>query len=474
MRPLWAQALKYQGSKEFFEMKPMISRLFLIFLGLLAGALPAQAELRSEMKLFSDSFISSAFESNQKTNYQFFGARLKTEETAAERNGGNPDVLRMDLSGGVAFGAPLLNYLNFSELYVQLPVAEEQSFTMGRKKLNWNDLDARWDLGVWEPVFKWNPLSPQRQGLVGLFWELERKNYGLTLFASPLYLPDEGPSFEIDNGEFVSGNPWFHRPPDSIHIFNETTKIEYNLQKPKESEVILQRSYGGKIRLGSADSLMFQVSQIYKPSNQLALGYDGVLDIPRDRGVVDLQPQVFYHSLTGADLTYRFMNWKYGVSGLYDRPDQKDVFDSKWTQPVFQNAVLVSAFVEAYFHSFKLYAQRLDISGGEVTEKGDLANPGRRPLMTRYPYRQANEVGVAGQYLFSRSRRLIAGVSYIRSDKNDFSLVKFNGRFRLSSMWSLYSEMQLIEAGPLTVSNQNDIAQFANNDRFLIGVAYVF
>ena len=451
-------------------MKLVISRIFLIFLGLMAGALPARAELRTEMKLFSDSFISDAFDSSQKTNYQFFGARLKTEDTSPEKK----DILHMDLSGGVAFGAPLLNYLNFTEFYVQLQVADDQTFSVGRKKLNWNDLDARWNLGVWEPVFKWNPLTPQRQGLMGLFWELDRKNYGFTLFASPLYLPDEGPSYEINNGQFENGNPWFHRPPDSIHIFNETTKIEYNLQKPNEGDVILQRSYGAKLRLGDPQALLFQLSQIYKPENQLALGYNGVLDIPRDRGVVDLQPQVFYHSVTGADLTYKFYNWRIGTSAMYDRPDQNNVFDSKWTHPVFQNALLLGSFVEAYYRNFKVYFQRLDISGGNVTEQGDLANPNRAPLTTIYPYRQANEVGMAAQYQFARTRKLIGSLSYTRSDKNDFSLIRFNTRLKLSNLWSLYSEMQLIEAGPVSINNQNDIAQFANNDRFLIGAAYVF
>ena len=81
---------------------------------------------------------------------------------------------------------------------------------------------------------------------------------------------------------------------------------------------------------------------------------------------------------------------------------------------------------------------------------------------------------MSAQYQFARTRKLLGGVSYTRSDRNDFSMVRFNGRLRLSSLWSIYSEMQLIEAGLLTKDNQNDIAQFANNDRFLIGVAYVF
>lgn len=441
--------------------------LILVLISSLGVSLEAKAEIRTEMKLFSDSFISSSFEATEKTNYQFIGAHLKTLEPSE-------DILHLDIAGGAAFGAPLLNYLNFSEFYVDLPIAEEQSLSIGRKRDNWSDLDARWELGIWEPLFKWNPLSPDRQGLLGVFWDVDKKDFGISLFASPLYLPDEGPSFEIENGQFVNGNPWFQRPPDTLRLFNETARIQYRFEKPNESQIVLQRSFGGKLRLGDPQALRFQLSYMYKPANQLALGYDGVLDIPTNSGIVDLQPAVFYHSLTGADLSYKLGHFRFGTSVTIDRPSQSKIFEDKWTHPVFEDATLWSNFIEFEMRSFKTYLQRLDITGGRTREEGDLASPNRRAMMVRYRFYQATEVGLVGQYAFSRHRRLTSGISMARSDQNDFSLVKFNGKLKLSQLWALYSELQLISAGPLTQENQNEIAQFANNDRFLVGVIYVF
>ncbi|WII73817.1 hypothetical protein QJS83_07995 [Bdellovibrio sp. 22V] len=419
------------------------------------------------MRVFSDSFISPSFEATQKTNYQFVGAQLKTDPFAEEN-------LKMDVAGGVAMGAPLLNYLNISELYVQSRQSETETFYIGRKKILWNELDARWDLGVWEPLFKWNPLSPERQGLSGLFWQVDKPYYTLVLFASPLYLPDQGPSFEIENGSFVKGNPWFRRPPESIRIWSEATAIDYNFEKPNESQIVLQNSFGMKLSFGDPQSLRAQLSYAYKPSNQLAIGYEGNLDVAQLKGAVELQPQVFYHSLAGADVTYKANAFRIGVSGMWDRPNKDEIFKAEWTHPEFSDAVLLSPFMEWNNGRWGVSLQHLDIFGGDVTEKGELANPDRAALMTRYPYKQAQQVAFLTNMSFRKGRKLLSKISYTYSEKNDFELIRVSTRFRLSGLWSVIGEMQMVRAGALTASNQNEIAQFVNNDRLMVGAAYVF
>lgn len=453
-----------------FMNPPRLRALLPTFLGMVLVLLSpffAFAQVQTEMRLFSDSFISPDFEATQKTNYQFVGAQLKTDSFSEE-------ALKMDISGGVAMGAPLLNYLNISEFYVQTGQGEESSFFIGRKRMLWSEADARWDLGVWEPVFKWNPLSPERQGLTGLFWQVDKPYFTLTLFASPFYLPDQGPSFEIENGSFVKGNPWFRRPPESIKIWSEATAIDYRFEKPNETQVVLQNSFGTKISFGDPQSLRMQLSYTYKPANQLAIGYEGKLDVGQLKGAVNLQPQVFYHSLAGADLTYKFSQFRAGLSTMWDRPSKDDLFESQWTHPVFEDAWIVSPFIEWSDGRWGVSLQHLEIYGGDVTEEGDLANPNRAALMNRYPYKEAQQIAVMTNYGFKHNRRLIAKLSYTHSEKNDFDLIRLSSRFRLSGLWSLIGEMQLVKAGPLTVDNQNEIAQFVNNDRLMVGAAYVF
>lgn len=446
----------------------IFKKAILVSLGMLWTSF-ALAQITTEMRAFSDSFISPTFEATQKTNYQFVGAQLKTDSFSEQ-------PLKVDVSAGVAIGAPLLNYLNIPEFYVENRQSESVSFYVGRKKMLWSELDAQWELGVWEPLFKWNPLAPERQGLTGIFWQMDHPNLTAVLFASPFYVPDQGPSFEIEDGEFVKGNPWFRRPPDSIRIWQEATAIEYEFERPNESQVVLQNSFGGKVSFGDPRGFRAQLSYIYKPINQLAVGYQGNLDLAQLKGNVKLQPQVFYHSLAGADMSYKFKRMRIGVSGLFERPMTDNVFKPEWTHPVYSDAALISPFFEWDFGRWAFNYQRLDIFGGEVREVGDLASPDRAPLMARYPFRQANQVSLLSNWAFPKARRLIAKVSYTVPDSDSFQLVRFNARFRLSGLWSLMAEAQLVKAGNSSTSaaNQTEIAQFENNDRLMLGAGYVF
>lgn len=443
---------------------------FLLNLGalwVLLFPLGVLAQVRTEMKLFSDSYMSPDFEATEKTNYQFFGAQLKTDPLTQ-------DSVQMDISGGVAMGAPLLNYLNISEIYLHTRQGDSESFYFGRKKMLWSELDARWDLGVWEPLFKWNPLAPEHQGLTGIFWQADKSYFTMTLFASPFYIPDQGPSFEIENGRFVRGNPWFRRPPESIRIWKEATDIDYRFDRPNESQIIFQKSFGAKINFGKSEGWRLQGSYTYKPANQLAIGYDGNLDVSTLKGVVALQPQVFYHSLSGLDMSYREGAWRWGVSGVYDRPDKENNFAEKWTHPVFEDSLLVSSFVDWNRNGWGVSVQYLEIYGGTVREEGELASSDHAPLSLRYPFQQAAQLSLMSNHSFARNQRMTNKITYLVSQKNDFGLVRLSSRYQLSGLWSFVGEMQLLKAGSTSLMNQNDIAQFVNNDRFMLGAAYVF
>ena len=448
-----------------FRRSPLGTILRAFWGGVLALLLPvmAGAQVRTEMKLFSDSYISPEFEASQKNNYQFVGAQLKTESFSN-------DNLRMDISGAVAMGAPLMNYLNISEFYYQSKQSDHESFFIGRKKMLWNELDSRWNLGVWQPVFKWNPLDPQEQGLSGIFWQVDKPGYSFMLFASPLFIPDQGPSFEIQNGDFTKGNPWFQQPPQSVRIWDQATAMQYHFDEPNTSQIVLQNSYGARVAFGDPRDFHVQLSYLYAPDNILAIGYQGSLDLATLKGNVELQPQVFFHSLTGADITYRYEQFKFGVSGIWDRPTKDKLFDDQWSQPTFEDAILVSPFVEWNNGVWGLSVMRLDIFGGQVTEVGE--NLANTPLTNLYPYQEANQIAVLGNFNLGHGERLFAKISYTQSDKNDFQMFRFNTRYRLSGLWSLFGESQILKAGPTDKNNVNDIAQFANNDRLMLGVAY--
>ncbi len=455
---------------QLFDVTPQGSQNKIAFwaflLTFMLGSL-AYGQIQTEMKLFSDSFISPVFDSAESTNYQIVGARLKTDSFSE-------GILHMDVAGGVAIGAPLMNYLNVSEFYTQIRQSESQMIYIGRRKAAWSALDSRWDLGIWEPIFKWNPLNTEAQGLTGLFWEIDKPYFTLSLFASAVYIPDQGPSFSIKNGSFIKENPWFQTPPESIRIWDEVTELDYSFEKPDEADVVMQNSFGMRVAVGDPQGLRAQASYIYKPINSLAIGYEGNLDLSQLVGAVNIQTQVYYHSLAGLDLTYHGEGLLLGLSAIYDKPTEDDSFEDKWTRPVYEEALLLSPYIEVTKGAFTVYAQHLQVLNGKVTEVGELASADRVPLSMRYQYQEATQVGLGINYSYKKNRKIVSKLSYTHSGKNKFDLIRLSSRLRMTSNWSLLGEAQLLKADPTDKDNQNMISQYANNDRFMLGVAYVF
>lgn len=428
----------------------------------------ARAEVQSELRLQSESFLSPTYSSTPQTNYQSVNAAFKTPDKA-------PDELRMDVRGSYSFGAPLLSTMNIREFQYHTKLGERQTFSMGRRLQTWNELDRRWNFGVIEPVFKINPLSPERQGLTGLFWDVQNPGFQLSLFGSFFYLPDQGPSFELNgNGEFVRGNPWFRSPPQAIRVMSEVSQVEYRFQRPNETQIVLQPSYGARLEVGDEWGWKFRASQFYKPMNQLALGYDGQLDIPRDRGVVDLQPQVVFHSVSAADVLFNQKTWRTGFSGMWDRPAKDRAFDDRWTSPLYSDAVLGTAFVDWIFtRHWKLSWQAMAVSGGEVTETGALASSTRAPINSRYPFHEAQQIGLETQLKLAGQRTWLRG-SYAQSERDQFRWVRAEGRVDFQSNWILQGEMQLVDGADLNKDNRNEISAYRDNDRISVGVGYAF
>lgn len=426
------------------------------------------SSVRTELQLISDNFISEEFNATSEKNYQFLSFHI--DNSAADY------LLKMDMKGAYAIGHPLLSYLNVSDLFLRFGYSEEGSIDFGRKKMNWSELDRRWSFSVWEPIFRWNPLNSERQGLTGVFWNHEQDSFELNLFASPFYLPDQGPNFEInENGEFVRANPWFQRPPDSIRIMSEVSKAEYTFERPDETRIVLQRSYGGRFYWKAFDRFSWQVAYAYKPMNQLALGYDGQLDIPTDRVNVTIHPEVTYHHVSGSDLVFKSKYLKLGLSALWDQPVNEDRFDEKWTYPEYHSSTLLSPFVDVKLgQAWILSLQHLQVLGGEIEERGKLASPDRPSISKRYAFQEAEKIALHWLDRWSHNHSFKGQVSYTFSQKNEFDLIKTEVHWWYQNQWHLFNELQLVRAEKPRSDNYSEISQFANHDRVVLGAGYDF
>lgn len=444
-------------------------RVPLLLVGCLLPSL-LQADVRTELRWQADQFLSSAYDATSMTGFHYLGAHLKSKDESAA------DPFRVDFQGAYAVGAPLLSYLNLREISYTGVIGDRQTFSIGRKRERWSDLDRRWSLGLVEPVFRWNPLTPESQGLTGFFWEVKDGGRRLGLFTSFLFLPDQGPSFDINgDGEFARGNPWFRRPPESIRILSEVTQIEYRLEKPVETEVVFQPTFGARVAFGEEGPVRFRLSHLYKPMNQLALGYKGYLDLARDRGVVDLRPGVVFHHVTSTDAVYVSRRFNAGVSVVVDRPLREKVFfEDEWTEPRYEDAVLASPYVDVLISPrWKLSLQTLHVSGGRVSETGPEARSDRPSISGRYPHRDAAQVSAETLQRFSGSR-LSLRTSLMGGTDGSFLLWKGGGRWDSPTGWTFGGEFQLVQTSDAEPEERVEIRDYANNDRLVLGVGYAF
>lgn len=432
----------------------------------------AQASVETEMHFLSDSFVSEAYEATPKAQYQFLSVHAMTDK---KKN----DIVVLDLASGYAFGSPLLSYLNVSEFYFNLSNNEDVSeplFTFGRRNFLWSFVDRDWDLGLWEPVFKSNPLNPSPQGLTGIFMDSQVDFLHMTFFASPLFIPSQGPSFEIENGSFIKGNPWFRRPPESFRFSSEISKIDYQFDRPKESQVVFQTSVGGKFQYSYLENQSVSLSHIYKPMNELGLSYGAILDISQDKGIVSIYPQVVYHTLTSIEVENEISDFRFGLNSTWDRPrNESALWKEGWTRPDFRDAQIYSQYIEwNFFKNHRIGIKNLNIFNGDVVEIGEWGSSKRPAISARFPFRQARGLYLMDRWKIGRNEFLMSQVEYSWSDFNEFDLLRTQVSYTLNKKWKLDSELIFVDAKDVTVQNYNEIAEYRNNDRWMMGATYVF
>ncbi len=419
----------------------------------------SHSEIRTSLLAQGLSFISSDYESTDKKSFAFVGATLKSDAKSE-------DAFKINLTAQYAVGNSVLSFLNIREIFYTNKIDEKSSLHVGRKLHNWSSLDTIWNLGVFQPQFKWNPLLPENQGLTGLFWNKSDAGLGITLFASPLYIPDQGASYELKDGQFQSGNPWFASPPQNVKFQGQTLPIDYDIAKPETSSVIFQTQFGAQVRLGQGNGYFTQLAGIYKPANQLALGYKGVLVTTRVR--VDITPKVYFENAYSADIGYR-QDWGIAqLSLLYSNP-QSPTFDPSFNSPEFRPSLSWGPQIFYKFKPFDFFVGYLDTTGGDVKDVGPDASADRASLSQRFLYRQALQVQVAYSEVFWKQVKFDSSLQFKTSSKEGFRQIKFKNSFNVKGPWAFWLDFLLIDTDS---SLQSNVEPYKSLDQVWLGASY--
>lgn len=435
-------------------------RVFVLMLTCLLCSV-SHSEIRTSLVAQGLGFISPDYENTKNKNFAFIGATLRSRTDSK-----NEDAFKINTTALFSPGTNVLSYINLREIYFSSVTGSRSALHIGRKLHNWSSLDSIWNLGVYQPQFKWNPLTPENQGLTGIFWNKSEVGYGVTLFGSPLYIPDQGASYELKDGQFQASNPWFQTPPQNIRFQNQLLPIDYNVERPETSSVVFQTLLGAQLRLGEAKGYFAHFSAMTKPANQLALGYKGVLVTTRVR--VDVIPKVYFENNYAADFGYR-TDWGVAqISAIYNTP-RSPSFDEGVNRPEFKSSLMWGPQILYRLRPFDFFLGYLDTSGGEITDVGPDVSADRKSLSERFLYKQAVLLQANYGEVFQKSLQYNASFQYKFSTKEGFREIRMKNKINMRGPWAYWLDLILIDTDSAKLSNMES---FKSQDQVLLGVSY--
>lgn len=435
---------------------------FILTLLLQAGV--SLAGTRGEFVLSQQSFVSPDYEATKSNNFSYIGGSLQAVDEDGSEN------LMGDFTGQFVPGHSMMSYLNVRELYWK-----QEDFSIGRRRLLWSLLDRDFKVGAFNPSFKWNPLMPEEQGLTGLFLSAQRENkgtpWGIRLFATPVFIPDQGAGYQIKDGEFVKSNPYFSAPPTRARVAGQEDELNYTVQKPNTNDILYNEGYAGHIYYGDQKQGVFVQSALaYKPSNQLALGFQGYLS-SNNSVEISILPAFYYHTLASLDVKYSWRAFWLSASLLEDRPERAS-FSPEWTHQIYEPSRLQSLSVGMYQGPLEVWVGLLSVTGGGSKPVGSHADAAESFLSERFDVSESIKVSGTYKTRFEAAKKLKINSSLLRGLDANYTLWSIAAIADFGAQWSMSFEAQLLSA---SLDDSTGIyGAYQNNDSMKMGVSYVF
>jgi hypothetical protein len=466
----------YKGTKIVVK-RNMELKLYCRFLAILILSLSsmAQADVSTTLNVEGLSFISPDYENTQDKSFSFVAASIRSKKTATQEI----SVFNIDLEAKYAVGKPILSYTNAREIYF-FQESESVNISYGRRLHTWSQLDQTWELGFFQPQFRWNPLDPSAQGLVGIFLDNHELNTTLsseqnlrwTLFGSPLFVPDQGPGYELKQGQFAASNPWFNPPPQNVEFAGQIVPIDYNVHVPETNEVLFQSTYGAQIVYQFDSGIYVQTSFISKPSHQLALTYKAVL--VADRVKADVIPKMYREQNLAIDAGYK-QDWgSVGLMFLSNSPDPI-VADLNYNYPEIKPSLSWGPQAKLNLEHFNFFASALMVSGGEVLDRGPDAGQVTTSLTSKYQLRTAYQLGANFRNRLNRVTTYQSEVNWTEGLNSALKILKIRNQFNFYRSIGIYVDVLFVEtADRAETTATSNVTHLQNLDQILLGANYEF
>ena len=153
----------------------------------------AFSSLASTLDLEWQHYVSSPRLKTQLKDYVFLKWDQKTDFYAG------PFYIDTHIQAEYSLDRSELFYFNIPELYLFYKYELKNPFysiesielNVGRTIKAWSVADEYWDMGLWNPLSRWNPLHPVTNGLVGSVLTLSARQWSFDFLLGALYFPNQ-------------------------------------------------------------------------------------------------------------------------------------------------------------------------------------------------------------------------------------------------------------------------------------------
>lgn len=386
--------------------------------------------------------------------------------------------LWFDVGAGGLVGENAASYIKAPQFFYRIGQKGESYFTIGRAIHPWSFSDDYWNLGVTQPNFRWDEARPEIQGLVGFFGTipLVKNKLEFTALYSPLFIPSQGPSYELINGNLTATNPWFSEPVEVLNFSGRKVDLNYQIDIPKAQEVILQDTFAAQISTprNKKDGL-FNLFVMDKPRNDLVLPFTGQLNLSTQNGDITVFPRVPRHTVYGADIGWNFKSAKTVLSYMHESDVRYEAPEGS-LYPVIPEQDIYSAtqiirLTKA--HKLSLGYIRTDREPNELA--GNTNGSQISAFAKRNRFDEAFRLKWMGLMFRSKSLYLVR-----TSFAFNQSLVRDNIWLSADVRWSIHKGVEAFTKCDFfggkeeTIVGQDFMSTYLNNDRCFVGAHYAF
>ena len=436
-----------------------------------------------ELRLLQSQYLSSTQNETQTDSYSSLGLALEFKSgSETTRWQSKVNVIGLGSVDGTeqAYVAAPQMFVSWRE-----PRLKGLGVAVGRKLHTWSRFDEEWRLGVWQPNVRWDYLHPVEQGLTGLFLSGKGRDVQVTAFATGIFLPDQGPEFKVVDGEFHSSNRWFRQPESRHTIFNQERRLNYELKRPDEKDILFHTGYGLNLLVGNDQKgFWLRTSVANKPVNQLHIGIEGYHSLAQTshfmESIAVVHPRVARHNVGTVEAGYQAEDFGTWISVTEESPHETNIpedwkesslYASRFFGATFSHRLPWQGFKTHWLkYSYMQLSEEVPAPVGNAEDEDDLESS-----LDRFPYKRVIAVEWKAPLIDRARQKLNLSIRYLYSLPERGALLSAgldylpNPRTR----WSIGIDVLGAELEPGD-ENAGLMTLYRNNDRIVGGVSYVF